>query len=77
MTNVPKPLPAESRCNLRSFSTVSRPYFHHIWLMRAGLFAIRGLENPVDTFLIPNSLGFFLAPEAQTSLAPGLLLVSH
>lgn len=60
-----------------SFSTVSRQYFHHIWLMRADLFAIPRLENPLDTFLIPNFLGFFLALEAQTSLAPGLLLVSH
>lgn len=41
-----------------SFSTVSRQYFHHNWLVRADLFAIPGLANPLDTVQLPYSLGF-------------------
>lgn len=58
-TDIPMPLSAASRCNLRFLlNTVSRQQFHHKWLMRADLFAIPGLNNPLDTFLIPNSSGF-------------------
>lgn len=61
------------------FSTVSRQYFHRNWLVRADLFAIPGLANPLDTVQLPYSLGFsfqLLTPRPHWLLDSCLLVIS-